>query len=192
MRSVLFAVVATLAISIPAIGTAAAPTPVDDIVKALKDEDNRAAPAERGFDFMAPGKPAPPAARGKSVAAPVAPAGRRATPRRSIDMRLEFAMASATLSETARAEARQFAAALKRPELAARRFIVEGHTDAVGNRAYNADLSARRAQAVVDLLVAEGVEPSRLQPAGYGYDRLRFPSRPRDPANRRVEVARLG
>ncbi len=188
MRSVLFAVVAALAA-----GTvSAAPTPVDDIVKALKDEDSTAAPRERGFDFMAPGKPAAPAARSKSAAAPAAPATRRATPRRSIDMRLEFALASATLSETARAEAKQFAAALKRPELAGRRFVVEGHTDAIGNRAYNADLSSRRAQAVVDLLVAEGVEASRLQPAGYGFDRLRFPSRPRDPGNRRVEVARLG
>jgi len=46
---------------------------------------------------------------------------------------------------------------------------VEGHTDSVGTDAYNQDLSQRRAQAVVDVLVNEyGISAGRLQPKGYG------------------------
>ncbi len=170
----------------------AAPTPVGDIVNALKDggsEDSKSVPGERGFDFLGSGKAAAPVTRAQT-AAPATQ--RRATARRAIDMRLEFALGSAELSDAARAEAQQFAAALKNPQLAGRRFTVEGHTDAIGDRAYNAELSRRRAQAVVDFLISEGVEAVRLQPAGYGYDRLRFPARPRDGGNRRVEISRRG
>ena len=48
-------------------------------------------------------------------------------------------------------------------------FLVEGHTDAVGSRAYNAALSDRRAQAVKDYLVREmGVSSDRLKTVGKG------------------------
>jgi OOP family OmpA-OmpF porin len=49
--------------------------------------------------------------------------------------------------------------------------VVEGHTDSSGARAFNMDLSNRRAQAVVDYLVGKGVSPSRLSAKGYGPDR---------------------
>jgi OOP family OmpA-OmpF porin len=45
---------------------------------------------------------------------------------------------------------------------------VEGHTDNVGAADYNLDLSALRAQAVSDYLIASGVEPKRLSTRGYG------------------------
>lgn len=46
---------------------------------------------------------------------------------------------------------------------------VEGHTDAVGDDAYNQDLSERRAQAVADWLVANaGIDPARIAVAGFG------------------------
>jgi outer membrane protein OmpA-like peptidoglycan-associated protein len=48
---------------------------------------------------------------------------------------------------------------------------VEGHTDNVGNPAYNKDLSARRAASVVRYLDAHGVAPRRLTPAGYGFEK---------------------
>ena len=47
---------------------------------------------------------------------------------------------------------------------------VEGHTDNVGNAAYNKELSARRAASVVRYLVGKGVAASRLVPAGYGFE----------------------
>jgi len=49
--------------------------------------------------------------------------------------------------------------------------FVEGHTDSTGSRAFNMDLSQRRAQSVVEYLVGKGVSPSRLSPKGYGPDR---------------------
>ncbi|AFJ02774.1 Outer membrane protein A precursor [Methylophaga frappieri] len=45
---------------------------------------------------------------------------------------------------------------------------VEGHTDSVGPEAYNLNLSQRRAEAVVDYLVANGVNGSQLVPVGMG------------------------
>ncbi|MFT4614052.1 MAG: OOP family OmpA-OmpF porin [Bacteroidia bacterium] len=46
---------------------------------------------------------------------------------------------------------------------------VEGHTDNTGAESYNQDLSQRRAQAVVDMLVSEhGISRDRLQAKGYG------------------------
>jgi OOP family OmpA-OmpF porin len=40
----------------------------------------------------------------------------------------------------------------------------------VGNAAYNKELSGRRAASVVEYLVKKQVAPSRLLPAGYGFD----------------------
>jgi len=51
------------------------------------------------------------------------------------------------------------------PELRVR---IEGHTDSTGEDADNLRLSARRAQAVVDHLVAQGIPAARLEPAGKG------------------------
>ena len=42
------------------------------------------------------------------------------------------------------------------------------HTDRWGSDAYNINLSDRRAQSVVDYLVAHGISRNRLQPHGYG------------------------
>lgn len=45
------------------------------------------------------------------------------------------------------------------------------HTDRWGNDNYNLKLSDRRAQSVVDYLIAAGIDPSRLRPKGYGETR---------------------
>lgn len=55
------------------------------------------------------------------------------------------------------------------PEL---RIELSSHTDSRGRSTYNQDLSQRRAQSVVDYLIEEGVEPSRLEAKGYGESRL--------------------
>ncbi len=53
---------------------------------------------------------------------------------------------------------------------------VEGHTDSVGNAAYNKKLSQQRAQAVVTWLTAHGVEKERLTAEGIGKDRPMVPN----------------
>lgn len=45
---------------------------------------------------------------------------------------------------------------------------VEGHTDSTGSEQYNMDLSARRANAVKDLIVQRGVDPSRIETMAFG------------------------
>jgi outer membrane protein OmpA-like peptidoglycan-associated protein len=45
---------------------------------------------------------------------------------------------------------------------------VQGHTDERGDDAYNMDLSERRAAAVMQYLIAHGVDPRRLTSRGYG------------------------
>ena len=45
------------------------------------------------------------------------------------------------------------------------------HTDRIGSEKYNQGLSQRRAQSVVDYLIANGIPKERLKPAGYGKSR---------------------
>ena len=45
---------------------------------------------------------------------------------------------------------------------------VAGHTDRTGSEKYNMDLSKKRARAVVEEFVAQGVEPNTIQAKGYG------------------------
>lgn len=47
-------------------------------------------------------------------------------------------------------------------------FVIEGHTDSTGNDAINDKLSAKRAGAVKDYLVKNGVDASRLDSKGFG------------------------
>jgi outer membrane protein OmpA-like peptidoglycan-associated protein len=69
------------------------------------------------------------------------------------------------------------------------RLEVGGHTDSDGGDDYNLDLSARRAGAVVNYLIGQGVQAERLEWRGYGEDRPIHPNDTDDQkeANRRVE-----
>lgn len=51
------------------------------------------------------------------------------------------------------------------------RIEVNGHTDNVGGEDYNLELSKKRAKAVVDYLVRNGIDSSRLEYNGYGYSK---------------------
>ena len=87
--------------------------------------------------------------------------------------------------------ARVFAEALNSSKLQGLRFAIDGHTNAVGGRDYNLKLSHDRAQAVVDFLTSHGVDASRLEVNGYGFDRPVDPANPKAAINRRVEARRL-
>ncbi|AZQ66396.1 peptidoglycan-associated lipoprotein Pal [Silicimonas algicola] len=49
--------------------------------------------------------------------------------------------------------------------------LIEGHADEQGTQAYNLALGARRASAVQNFLIAQGVSPSRLRTISYGKER---------------------
>lgn len=57
---------------------------------------------------------------------------------------------------------------LTNPEFVA---LIEGHADEQGTREYNLALGARRAAAVRDYLVSQGVSPDRLNTISYGKER---------------------
>lgn len=50
------------------------------------------------------------------------------------------------------------------------RIEISGHTDNVGSAKYNKKLSQSRAKSVVDFLINKGIDKSRLEYAGYGFD----------------------
>ncbi|MCK5353890.1 MAG: OmpA family protein [Methyloprofundus sp.] len=66
---------------------------------------------------------------------------------------------------------------------------LDGHTDSTGPEAYNLGLSERRAQAVKDHLVSQGVDPSRLTVQGFGESQ---PIADNDTAEGRAENRRVG
>jgi len=114
-----------------------------------------------------------------------------AGPGQRINLAVTFVSGSAELTAAARASAQVFAESLMRPQLMNMHFEINGHTDSVGRRDRNLDLSQRRAQSVADFLVRAGVSPDRLVVHGYGPDRPLPGTRGTNPQNRRVEVVRI-
>lgn len=109
---------------------------------------------------------------------------------RAIDLTVFFLYDSYQLTPEARIQLEPLGRALQSRELAGRRFLIAGHTDAAGSQAYNGRLSARRAGAVKRYLVeAFGIAPSRLVAYGWGEGRLKDAQNPLSRVNRRVEVA---
>ena len=70
------------------------------------------------------------------------------------------------------------------------RITVAGHADTSGNSAYNQALSQRRASAVKDALMRQGVNEAAISVVGRGEDQLLVSTRDgvREPRNRRVEI----
>ena len=70
---------------------------------------------------------------------------------------------------------------------------VSGHTDNVGSAEYNQGLSERRAQAVMEYLVAKGVGKYRITSAGYGFSRPHTTNDTEEgrAENRRVELGAI-
>jgi outer membrane protein OmpA-like peptidoglycan-associated protein len=67
---------------------------------------------------------------------------------------------------------------------------VIGHTDTIGTREYNYQLSLRRARKVADLVAKQGVDRNILDIESHGEDNLlvKTGDQVREPRNRRVEI----
>lgn len=125
---------------------------------------------EQDADY-APGSPPPqPAASGSAVPGP--PVASVAAPPARIPARIEFAFDSAELTPQGRRDLDTFGEALLSAELRDRPVFLEGHTDNVGDEAYNCALSRRRAQAAERYLAqAFGVKADRIAIFAYGEGR---------------------
>ncbi len=79
---------------------------------------------------------------------------------------IHFAFKSATLENDTEPIVDQVVDLMRQhPEV---QLVIEAHTDDVGSRAYNLELSQQRAKTVVDRLVERGVDAGRLVPVGHG------------------------
>gem|GEM_PF-6596475 len=106
----------------------------------------------------------------------------------TIDLDIPFPKGNGGLGPPAKPYLDELAAALTSPALATLAIEIAGHTEAGGNRDVALTLSRKRAEVVVEALVARGVAADRLQAIGYGDTRLRRPDRPSWADNRRIEV----
>ncbi len=80
-----------------------------------------------------------------------------------------FYVDSARLTDTAKKQLRRVAQSMKNnPRL---RIQIEGHTDQRGSEEYNLELGQRRAEAVKEFLIAQGVDPQMLSTLSLGKER---------------------
>jgi outer membrane protein OmpA-like peptidoglycan-associated protein len=102
---------------------------------------------------------------------------------------IPFAFNSSILADEAKVPLDQIAEGIKLvQETTPVVVLIEGHTDAVGNPAYNKKLSQRRAAAVKRyLVVTHGVNPQLLKSVGKGDSEPLNPANPRGDENRRVQ-----
>ncbi len=134
---------------------------------------------------------APPTGAAAPTAAPVdRPPPSRSAPY-SLSLPILFEFDSDRLTPAASKLLDDLADVLKRNP--SDRFVVEGHTDAVGADDYNKELSERRARAVVEhLATRHSIDRARLESVGLGRSKLVVPSQPADPRNRRVQILNVG
>ena len=109
----------------------------------------------------------------------------------SLSLAIAFEPNSARLHPDSGATLGALMAAMISPELRARDFVIEGHTDAIGSPVHNQRLSQQRAEEVRLYLVTLGVAPERLRALGRGASDPANPRDPRSAENRRVRVLTL-
>ncbi len=107
----------------------------------------------------------------------------------SLGVKLLFESDVSTLSSEGRAAVSEVAAGLVKIGITHVR--VEGHTDNVGSRKYNVQLSERRAESVAKWITQAGLRESAIERKGYGADKpVADNSSPAGRAqNRRVVIA---
>lgn len=202
-----------LALTVLAIPLAASAQSEADMMRGLlggaKAAAAQANPLSRGIRPTVPRdvEPPNPPARQPSAALALRPAASRpAAPRTpapaptaievgSLDLYLPFDSGSDRLTPAARNTLEKLGRVMTSPELAGSRFRIIGHTDTVGSRALNEQLSARRAATVAEFLAtAYRVDHARLVTVGMGSAQPLVPTGDNvpEPRNRRVQVVNEG
>ncbi|HZR77552.1 OmpA family protein [Bradyrhizobium sp.] len=112
--------------------------------------------------------------------------------KRKIDFEIQFDYNSAKVRSASLPMVQELGKALSDPALKGSTFVIAGYTDAVGGDSFNQNLSERRADAIKQYLTEKyGIAGSNLVTVGYGKTRLKDPSEPTAPINRRVQVVNL-
>ena len=122
-----------------------------------------------------------------------APSAAAAAP--SVNLTVNFATGSASLTPSAVRTLDALGHALTTSDLSGYHFRIEGHTDTVGTPDGNRALSQKRAEAVAAYLEKKfGVQADKLTAAGVGQDDLLVstPDQTPEPRNRRVKINTLG
>ncbi|CAN5334441.1 hypothetical protein BH10PSE17_BH10PSE17_01970 [soil metagenome] len=109
-------------------------------------------------------------------------------PKPSASLLITFETGSAVLTPRARQQLDVVSGALKREQLAALTFNVEGHADPRGNSATNLSLSQQRAESVCAYLTQTGIQSNRLTAVGKGDTELINTENTAAPENRRVTI----
>ncbi len=188
-RGMALALGAALATNALAISVAAqSETEINEIIRSLAPIAGQTVPAPPVAPTVAPPVGQPPAPGLIEIVIP----GYIVIldPGHAIDMEVFFPFDSAALTPEARHSLHALGRALESSQLRPYSYLVAGHTDAVGNAAYNQRLSEQRAASVRNYLIETfAIDPDRLVSVGFGQERLKRPDAPRAAVNRRVEIA---
>jgi outer membrane protein OmpA-like peptidoglycan-associated protein len=105
----------------------------------------------------------------------------------AIAVNINFKLNSSELDSSNITLLHEISKAMNSPELSACNFIIEGHTDALGDANYNMNLSKNRAIEVKNFLANIDVRYSRMEILGKGESDLIIKDNPNDARNRRVQ-----
>lgn len=109
----------------------------------------------------------------------------------TLNMMLHFDVDSAVLRPSGKRLLDKVGNVLVKPDFSGRSFSLVGHTDCTGTSAYNRRLSAQRALAAKEYLIARfHIDQNHLQTLGYGEEMPRADNRTPEgrQLNRRVEI----
>ena len=164
---------------------------------AAPDCDGAAKPVEPAPAPAPTPAPAPKAAPAPAAPAP-APAAAPAAPAKPVAEKVTFAADAffdfdkSVIKPEGQAKLKDLVAKTKAINLEV--IIAVGHTDSIGSDAYNQKLSERRANAVRDFLVKQGIEKNRVYTEGKGEKSPVADNKTKEgrAKNRRVEVEVVG